>query len=64
MCAGFRAGTGNAHHLVNRTDADVVLLEIGDRSSGDEVSYPDDDVQGSLGPDGKLRFTRKDGQPF
>ena len=64
MCAGFRAGTGDAHHLVNRTDADVVLLEIGDRSPGDLLSYPDDDIQTSLGPDGKLRFTRKDGQAF
>ena len=35
MCAGFKAGTGNGHHLVNRTDEDVVYLEIGDRSAGD-----------------------------
>ena len=24
MCAGFKAGTGNGHHLVNRTDEEVV----------------------------------------
>jgi uncharacterized cupin superfamily protein len=34
MCSGFKAGTGNAHHLVNRTDADVLYLDIGDRSPG------------------------------
>ncbi|HYC57439.1 MAG TPA: cupin domain-containing protein [Candidatus Binatia bacterium] len=63
MCAGFAAGNGNAHHLVNHTDADVVYLEIGDRSAGDEVSYPDDDVA-AVYDDGKWRFTRKDGRPY
>src|ERR1700747_1131612 len=27
--AGFQANSGNGHHLVNRTTADVVYLEIG-----------------------------------
>ena len=40
MCTGFKAGTGDAHHLVNRTKKDVVFLEVGDRSAGDSVSYP------------------------
>jgi uncharacterized cupin superfamily protein len=43
MCAGFAHGTGNAHHLVNRSLRDVVCLEIGDRSPGDHGTYPDDD---------------------
>jgi len=64
MCAGFRAGTGDGHHLQNRTDRDVVYLEIGDRSAGDTGSYPDDDIQAALGPDGKWKFTRKDGTPY
>jgi uncharacterized cupin superfamily protein len=63
MCAGFRAGTGNGHRLVNRTDEDVVYLEIGDRTSGDEGSYPDDDLRAAL-VDGKWRFTRKDGTAY
>jgi 4-oxalocrotonate tautomerase len=37
MCAGFPAG-GLAHHLINRTDQDVVYLEIGDRTLGDEAA--------------------------
>jgi len=61
MCAGFRAGTGDAHTLVNRTDRDVVYLEVGDRSAGDVVSYPDDDLAAKLGPDGKWQYARKDG---
>ena len=44
MCAGFKAGTGNGHNLVNNTSEDVVYLEVGDRSSGDNLSYPDDDL--------------------
>ncbi|HXG22546.1 MAG TPA: cupin domain-containing protein [Methylomirabilota bacterium] len=64
MCAGFKAGTGQGHHLVNRTNADVVFLEIGDRSTGDSASYPADDIQAVLGADGKWRFTHKDGTPY
>ena len=63
MCAGFPAG-GTAHHLVNRTDADVTILEIGDRTAGDEATYPDDDLQAALGADGKWCFTRKNGDAF
>ena len=64
MCIGFKANDGNAHHIVNRTDADVILLEIGDRSAGDDVAYPDDDIQGGSAPDGKRIFTHKDGTPY
>lgn len=64
MCAGFKAGTGDAHHLVNRTKKDVVFLEVGDRSAGDSVTYPDDDVTAVFGPDGKWKYSRKDGTPY
>jgi uncharacterized cupin superfamily protein len=63
MCAGFPAGTGNAHHLINESDGDVVFLEIGDRSPGDEGSYPDDDLQAVM-VDGQWRFFHKDGTPY
>jgi uncharacterized cupin superfamily protein len=64
ICAGFRGGSGNAHHLVNRTQTDVLYLEIGDRSAGDGASYPDDDIRAILAPDGKWRFAHKDGAPY
>lgn len=64
MCAGFKAGTGNGHQLVNRGDTDVVYLEVGDRSAGDSVVYPDDDLQAVLGSDGQWRFLHKDGTPY
>jgi uncharacterized cupin superfamily protein len=63
MVSGFPAG-GLAHQLVNRTDQDVLYLEIGDRTPGDEGSYPVDDIQALLGPDGKWIFTHKDGRPY
>lgn len=63
MCAGFRAGTGNAHHLINESAEEVLYLEVGDRSPGDEGSYPDDDLQAEL-VQGAWRFTHKDGTPY
>lgn len=63
MCAGFRAGSGDGHQLINRTSEDVLYLEVGDRSPGDTVSYPDDDLQAIL-IEGKWRFAHKDGTPY
>lgn len=63
MCAGFRAGTGNGHHLINETAEEVVYLEIGDRTAADEGSYPDDDLKAAL-IDGKWTFAHKDGAPY
>ncbi|NIO08446.1 MAG: cupin domain-containing protein [Deltaproteobacteria bacterium] len=64
MCAGFKAGTANGHHLVNRTQSDITFLEIGDRSVGDKVSYPDDDLQLVTGADGNRQILHKDGTPY
>ena len=63
MCAGFPA-RGEAHHILNDTDRDVVILEIGDRPEGDEGSYPQDDLRAVMGADGTWRFTRKNGTPY
>ncbi len=63
MCAGFKAGTGNGHCLKNETDEEVVYLEVGDRTLGDEGSYPDDDLKALL-IGGKWRFVRKNGSPY
>lgn len=63
MCAGFKAGTGDGHHLVNRSNEEVVYLEVGDRSAGDRVTYPDDDLQAMLAG-GQWQFTHKDGTPY
>ena len=63
MCAGFKAGNGNGHRLINETSELVVYLEVGDRSPGDEGRYPDDDLKAVL-VDGKWSFQHKDGTPY
>jgi len=64
MCAGFAAGSGDAHQLVNPGPDVVEFLEIGDRGKGDSVVYPDDDLAAVQGPDGAWRYLRKDGTPY
>jgi uncharacterized cupin superfamily protein len=63
MCAGFKAGTGNGHRLINDTTEEVVYLEVGDRTPSDEGSYPDDDLKALL-VEGKWKFVHKDGTPY
>lgn len=63
MCAGFKAATGNAHSLHNNTDEEVIYLEVGDRTPGDAVTYPDDDLQAVMEA-GAWRFVHKDGTPY
>lgn len=63
MCIGFPAGKDNANNLVNETSEDVLYLEIGDRTPGDEVVYPDDDIQAEL-IDGDWAFAHKNGKPY
>jgi uncharacterized cupin superfamily protein len=63
MTAGFRAATGNGHHLVNRSDAIARVIEIGTRTVDEVAHYPDiammvrDDATGS-------RYFTADGQPL
>lgn len=64
MTAGFKAGSIDAHHLVNRTERDVIYLEVGDRTERDRIIYPDDDLVAALGADGKWHFVRKDGRRY
>ncbi len=63
MCAGFKAGSGDAHCLVNEAGEVVVYLEIGDRAAGDAVTYPDDDLA-VVTVDGQRRMAHKDGTPY
>ena len=63
MCAGFPAGSGDGHHLVNETDDVVTYLEVGSRRPGDAVEYSDIDMRIS----GRGRgggYEHKDGTPY
>jgi uncharacterized cupin superfamily protein len=62
-CYGFRAGVELGHQLINKSNAGVTYLEIGDRTPGDSVQYPDDDLLAQE-QDGKWVFLRKDGEPY
>jgi len=64
MVAGFPAGEANGHHLVNESDSLATYLEIGDRNAGDEVFYPDVDLQLVADGGGGRHFTRRDGSPY
>ncbi len=60
MCAGFKAGEANGHHLVNKTSAPVTYLEMGSRSAEDDGFYSDIDLRILKRAKGG-EFTRKDG---
>lgn len=60
-CAAFAKGTGNGHHLVNRSDATAIYLEVGSRQTADVTICSDIDMM-SANADG--RFVHKDGTPY
>ena len=61
--AGFKAGVADGHCLVNRTNRDAVLLEIGTRSQNDRVDYPDIDLINTK-VDGVQRYLHRSGEPY
>jgi uncharacterized cupin superfamily protein len=61
--AAFKAGDPNGHHLVNKSDRDVVLLEIGTRSKHEHAEYSDVDML-VIRDDQGTRYTRKNGEPY
>jgi len=63
MAAGFPAGNPNGHTLANRSDSDVLAMEVGDRPRAEDVTYPDIDMANAV-RDGKPHFLRKDGSSF
>jgi uncharacterized cupin superfamily protein len=63
MCAGFSAGEGGGHHLINRSNQVAVYLEVGDNTAGDSAYYPDDDIEAYRDESG-WRFRHKNGEPY
>lgn len=60
MVAGFPKGVADGHHLVNRSDAPAVYLEVGSRDAADEADYPDIDMVLRPG----AGFLHRDGEPY
>ena len=63
MCAGYAAGTRDAHHLVNRGSLPASYLEVGNRVDGDNAFYPDDDVMLCEDENGTY-YGHKDGRRY
>jgi uncharacterized cupin superfamily protein len=61
-CAGFKAGVADGHHIQNRSDRELVLLEVGTRSPAvDGCDYPDIDLVIAPGSSG---YSHRDGAPY
>ena len=60
-CAAFPKGTGNGHHLQNRSAKTAVYLEVGSRHSDDLTTCSDIDLK-SHNRDGA--FAHKDDKPY
>ena len=63
MCAGFKAGNGNGHHLKNLSEKPASYLEIGTRLQTDKAHFSDIDMM-AIKEGGAFRFVRKDGSGF
>jgi uncharacterized cupin superfamily protein len=62
-CAGFKASVDDGHCIVNRTDREVLLLEVGTRAARERSHYPDDDLKYER-DDGVVRVLHKSGEPY
>ncbi len=60
-CAAFAKNSGNGHHMINRSNATAVYLEVGSRQPADLTICSDIDLK-SANADG--RFVHKDGSPY
>ena len=61
-CAAFKAGDPDGHHLINKSDKDAVVLEIGNSDHARDVcDYPDIDM--IVGP-GDQPYRHRDGTAY
>ena len=63
MCAGYPAGSKDAHHFINRSQKPAKYLEMGTNVPGDTAFYPDDDLFIMWTEDG-MAYTHKDGRKY
>jgi uncharacterized cupin superfamily protein len=64
MCAGFKAGDQNGHHLVNRGTRTAHYLEVGSRMAEEQVIYSDIDMKVTRQGGGANIWAHKDGKPY
>ena len=61
--AGFKANNRIGHQLVNKSNRDVVYIEIGTRAGRETANYPDIDMRAERDDKG-MRYLRKNGAPY
>ena len=61
--AAWKAGASNGHCLVNRSQSDVLMLEVGTRAPSENAFYSDIDMQVVRDEKG-ARYTKKNGEPY
>jgi uncharacterized cupin superfamily protein len=62
-CAGFKAGEANGHHIQNRSNGELVLLEVGTRAAPGEDAGTYSDIDLIL-PRGAKGYFHCDGTPY
>ena len=60
-CAAFPKGTGNGHHLINRSSTTARYLDVGSRNPQDVATYSDIDMKTGTADD---QYLHKDGTPY
>jgi uncharacterized cupin superfamily protein len=61
--AAWKAGVQDGHCIINRSNRDAVVLEVGSRADKERAFYSDIDMM--VVRDGqKFRYTKKSGEPY
>jgi uncharacterized cupin superfamily protein len=61
--AAWKAGVANGHRLINRSNRDAVVLEVGSRAPTEHATYSDIDMVAVCDASGD-RYLKKDGTPY
>jgi uncharacterized cupin superfamily protein len=61
--AAWKAGVANGHCIVNRSDRDAVVLEVGTRAVAERATYSDIDMLAVRDESGR-RYLHKNGEPY
>jgi uncharacterized cupin superfamily protein len=62
--AGWKANGGNGHCLVNRSDRDALVIEVGSRIARESVVYSDIDMLLERDGNGRVQYLHRSGEPY
>ncbi len=61
--AAWKAGVANGHCIVNRSDRDAVIIEVGSRAPAERAQYSEIDMV-AVRSGTTFTYTRKNGEPY